>query len=235
MADQQQGLWGKVQADIAALYAAAGIPNDLIPQVPPRANVADPDAAKVAAWFGRHKADMNRIRLKAMRQGRLIDPNADDRNVQLNPEEARQMRAWQIQMAQLDAQGRAREEGNVGAAMWNALGQNPALWAAMQRSAMGPMADFFWNQFPQQMNQIGDVIGDQLNLNADRINKTNLARGLAAHKERMLDKQMAGLKDIFGGFTDAIGSGLGGLGQALGGSGGFLPLAGYTGVTGGGG
>ena len=116
------------------------------------------------------------------------------------------------------------------------MGDNPALWQQMQAAQMGPMADFFWNKFPQQMNDIGNIIGDQLNQNAERVSAMTMARGEDAGKTSRLVMTLAALKDIYGGFSGALEGGLGSLGEGIGQWGqGFSPLGGASGVFGAGG
>jgi hypothetical protein len=225
MADAPMGTleqsWIKAVETIENEWAAAGIPENMWPHQPD--NWERPGHMSPAVWLARRRRE-TRMKarqaavLKQLRGREEADPwwqNPDMLRL-LGPQAM-------LAMGQLGV-ANAQAQGIQGAGFWNAMGENPALFGQMQRAQMGPMADFFWNQFPQQMNQIGDTIGEQLNLNADRINRTNLAASEAAVRERMQKRQLAALEKIMGGFSGALSDGLGGLGNALGGGGGFNPL-----------
>ena len=105
-------------------------------------------------------------------------------------------------------------------AMWKAIEENPQLLAQLQhqgrQSSGNPHWDIFaeaWYGFPDEMARIGDIIGSQLNRNADRIHETNLARGRAETQKDIVDRIMSGIEGIgegcAGAFSGGVGSGQG--------------------------
>jgi len=241
--------WAAAEQVIKDLYAAQGIPPALIPSRPQlmhdlrNSNPKWGSMADLAQWGARARADMARVRGRAGRQNLLVRPwdgLAQPHDVPVEEPippwvVGDNIQAWikaqaDMRAAQIAAQG----QGNV--AQWGALGQNPALWQQMQAAQMGPMADYFWNKFPQHFTDLGNIIGEQLNLNADRINKTNLAYLEDERKRDALRDTLAALESIYGGFSGALESGFGSLGEGLGQWGkGFSPLGGASGAFGAGG
>ena len=232
-ADQAQ--WEAAEKEIRLLYAANGIPAHMIPSRPLR--MGNPNVGNfgslsdVTQFIARARAGMPKVRLKAIRQGQWQDPDAPAAVPEQPLEPWRKGVMWDqwVKAQQAAAEANAKAQGM----MWGALGNNPALWQQMQAAQMGPMADFFWNKFPQQMNDIGNIIGEQLNRNADRYHNMEMARSMENMKNKRLSDTLAALKDIYGGFSGALEGGLGSLGQGLGQWGqGFSPLGGASGGAG---
>jgi hypothetical protein len=94
----------------------------------------------------------------------------------------------------------------------------------------------FRTRFRDHIEGIGDIIGQQLNTNAERINATMLARAEDDRKRDALRDTLAALEGIYGGFSGALGTGLGAIGKGMGQWGaGFSPLGGASGAFGAGG
>jgi hypothetical protein len=232
----QRQEWEAAFTRISQAYTDAGVPEHMRPTRPPRWETAPRLADDANAWMARKMGDMRGVVNKAKRQGVWVNVQAEDQ--QLNEQQQEwwdALPAWM--QAMVDMQGANAAAGGLqGAAQWKAMGDNPALWQEMRAREMGPFADFFWNQFPQQMNAIGDTIGAQLNMNAQRVSAMTMARGEDDRKRDALRDTLAALKDIYGGFSGALGSGLGSIGEGLGQWGqGFSPLGGASGAFGAGG
>jgi hypothetical protein len=233
--------WRVAERTIKDLYAAQGIPEALIPSRPLRVHdrKIDPifgSVGDISAFIARARGNMQRVRFRAARNNQLVPPPGADVPEPMRPQDqAQNFQAWLKAMADQNI-ANINAQANIGVAGRNAVATNPALWQQLRAREMGPFADFFWNQFPAQMNAIGDTIGDQLNMNAQRVSAMTMARGKDAGETRRLKMTLAALEKIYGGFSGALESGFGSLGEGLGQWGqGFSPLGGASGAFGAGG